>query len=342
MSETPGPVGSVAAPRRAGRGQVAMSGTAARAATSDGGSRSGGDRRLLVLVPAFDEERNIGRVVRGIHENVGDKGDVLVVDDGSSDDTADEARAAGATVLSLPFNLGYGAALKAGYQYALRRDYDAVLQMDADGQHDPSSIPALLGPLFEGRAKVIIGSRYLGRATYDVPLARRAGQRLFAGILSFLTGERVTDPTSGFQALDRDVLRLYVSEEFPSDYPDADVLLLLHYRGIEFREAPAVFHGPSRAVSMHAGWRPYYYVCKMLLSMFLIACRHVGRGTAANKFAAANGFVTADKPAAAEESRTADETATADESPEARSGSPRRRTPGAAATGERARKGAPR
>jgi glycosyltransferase involved in cell wall biosynthesis len=295
-----------------------------------------------VLVPAFDEEGNIGRVVRGICENVGDKGDVLVVDDGSSDDTAGEARAAGATVLSLPFNLGYGAALKAGYQYALRRDYDAVLQMDADGQHDPSSISALLGPLFEGRAKVIIGSRYLGQATYDVPLARRAGQRLFAGILTLLTGERVTDPTSGFQALDRDVLRLYASEDFPSDYPDADVLLLLHYRGIEFREAPAVFHGPSQAVSMHAGWRPYYYVCKMLLSMFLIACRHMGRRIPINGFAGPNKFAAADRSAAADETVAACKSFAADESPEARPGSPRRRTPGATATGERARKGAPR
>jgi glycosyltransferase involved in cell wall biosynthesis len=225
-------------------------------------------------VPAFNESNQIASVVQGIRTALEFPGDILVVDDGSADDTSDAARAAGAAVVRLPFNLGYGAALKAGYRYALEHDYEIVVQMDGDGQHDPATIPHLVGPVVAGAAKVSLGSRYLGSVSYHVPFARRLGQRLFARILRNLTGKRVTDPTTGFQALHRDVLRLYVSEEFPADYPDADVLLLLHYKGLEFQEVPAVFHGAETNHSMHAGWKPLYYICKMLLSMFLVCCRY--------------------------------------------------------------------
>ncbi len=233
--------------------------------------------RLLVVIPAFNEERRIGGVVRGVRRALGRQGDIVVVNDGSSDATSARAREAGAAVIELPFNLGYGAALRAGYSYALKKGYDVVLQMDGDGQHDPSAIPALVEPILEGRAHVVIGSRFLGAASYPVPLARRIGQRLFSTILRGLTGKSVSDPTSGYQAIHRDVFALYVSDEFPSDYPDADVLLLLYYRGFNFCEVPATFHSGEKGKTMHAGWKPLYYVMKMLLSMLMVAWRHCGK-----------------------------------------------------------------
>ncbi|MCX8036458.1 MAG: glycosyltransferase family 2 protein [Candidatus Sumerlaeia bacterium] len=233
-----------------------------------------GSHRLLVVIPAFNEERRIGAVVRGIRDALGMDGDIVVVNDGSRDATSARAREAGATVIELPFNLGYGSALRAGYFYALKKGYDIVLQMDGDGQHDPSAIPALVQPILGGRAHVVIGSRFLGAASYAVPLARRIGQRLFSRILHALTGKEITDPTSGYQAIHRDVFSLYVSDEFPSDYPDADVLLLLYYRGFSFCEVPATFHSGEKGKTMHAGWKPVYYVMKMLLSMLMVAWRH--------------------------------------------------------------------
>lgn len=232
-------------------------------------------KRLLVLIPAFEEEARIGDVVRGVLEQGLGNADIAVVSDGSPDDTAKRAREAGATVIELPVNLGYGAALKAGYTYALEEGYSIVVQLDGDGQHDPVSIEALVRPIEEGASKVVIGSRFLGSATYTIPLVRRIGQSLFAGLLRLLTGHAVTDPTSGYQALHRDVLAMYTSEEFPADFPDADVLLLLHYCGIPFCEVPAQFHGRQDGASMHGGIRSLYYIYKMVLSMFLVACRHM-------------------------------------------------------------------
>lgn len=230
--------------------------------------------RLLVLIPAFNEAACIAEVVGGVRATLGADADMLVVSDGSTDDTAQRARDAGATVIAFPFNVGYGAALKAGYTYALRHGYDVVVQLDGDGQHDPASIPGLLSPIAAGTHKVVIGSRFLEDGDYRMPWARRVGQKVFAVALRWLSGKQVTDPTSGFQALHRDVLELYTSDAFPADYPDSDVLLLLHYRGVTFCEAPAQFHSARKAASMHAGWRAGYYIYKMVLSMFLVACRH--------------------------------------------------------------------
>ena len=229
---------------------------------------------LLIIIPAFNEGSRIAATIKGIRDTIGPFGDIVVINDGSKDATSERATDAGARVVELPFNLGYGAALKAGYRYALRHHYEVVVQMDGDGQHDPSAIPDLIRPITDGHAKVVIGSRFLGRTSYPVPLIRRIGQTLFAGILRALAKKHVTDPTSGYQAIHRDVLALYVSEEFPADYPDADVLLLLHYKGFEFCEVPALFHAGEKGKTMHSGWKPVYYILKMLLAMFVVALRH--------------------------------------------------------------------
>jgi glycosyltransferase involved in cell wall biosynthesis len=194
--------------------------------------------------------------------------DVVVIDDGSSDETAAIAREHGAVVLRHPINLGYGAALQTGYKYALRRGATRVAQMDADGQHDPGDLPRLLAPLERGEADLVIGSRFAGAGTYEMGWLRSVGRALFRSIAG-LAGLRVTDPTSGFQALGARVLELYASElVFPSDFPDVDVLLSAHRRGIRIAECPVRMHPSARESTLHAGWRPFYYVYKMLLSLW--------------------------------------------------------------------------
>jgi glycosyltransferase involved in cell wall biosynthesis len=230
--------------------------------------------RLLVIMPAYDEAKRIAEVVAAVRSQV--RGDVLVIDDGSSDATASEAHRAGAIVAIHPTNLGYGAALQTGYRYALRHAYDAVLQLDADGQHDPSSIPLLLEAL--SRADVVVGSRFLDVRSYRPPLARRIGMWLFARAATALAGQRITDPTSGFQAISREALRFYAHERYPPDYPDADVLAMVARAGLRLAEVPVRMLPSPDGKSMHSGiLKPLYYVFRMSLALGLVPLRNEKR-----------------------------------------------------------------
>ena len=206
--------------------------------------------------------------------------DILVINDGSLDLTAARASEAGAEVVSHPFNLGYGAALQTGYRYATRKGYDLLVQMDGDGQHDPSCIRQLLEPVRLGTADVAIGSRFLDAdgqevsgGHYRVPLARRIGIGLFRSITALIIGQRVTDPTSGFQAMQKAVFGFFTGEAFPADYPDADVIIMLHRAGFRIVEVPVRMFENAERKSMHSGFKPLYYVFKMFLSIFVTLMR---------------------------------------------------------------------
>ena len=229
-------------------------------------------RRCLALIPAFNEEGRIGPVVESVQKASGY--DVVVVNDGSRDGTAAEARRAGATVLSHPFNLGYGAALQTGYKWAVRRGYDVVVQLDADGQHDPGFVPILAERILAGEADACVGSRFLEGKGYIPPFARRVGMVLFGYIASVATRRRVTDPTSGYQALSRQVVEFFQSDVFPSDYPDADVLILLHRAGFKVEERAVAMRENPTGQSMHSGLlKPMFYVFKMFLSIVVTLLR---------------------------------------------------------------------
>lgn len=225
-------------------------------------------RKILVVVPALNEEGQIATVVRQVKEQV-PEAQILVVNDGSSDRTEQIAMASGAKVLSHPFNMGYGVALQTGYKYAVKYGFDYVLQMDGDGQHDPHYLRALLKEVEEGEVDVAIGSRFLGVSAYHVPLLRRIGMLLFGFIASRLSGQRITDPTSGYQALGRRAIEFHTRNAFPGDYPDADVLVMLHRAGLRMQEVLVGMRPNSNGRSMHSGLKPLYYIYKMLLSITL-------------------------------------------------------------------------
>jgi hypothetical protein len=235
----------------------------------------------LVLIPAFNEERMIATVIDRVRAVVPDF-DILVVNDGSRDGTAAAAAAAGARVVSHPFNMGYGVAIQTGYKYALRQGYDFLVQIDGDGQHDPAHIPQLLEPLQQGEADFVIGSRFLGGDSYRPPLARRIGMALFRTIVTRVVGQRLSDCTSGYQAFNRRVMHFFASDLFPCDYPDADVLISLHLAGLKVRELPVRMYPNVEGKSMHGGLKPLYYVFKMLLSILvtLLRDRRIYRGVA--------------------------------------------------------------
>jgi glycosyltransferase involved in cell wall biosynthesis len=231
------------------------------------------DLRTIVMIPAYNEGKRIGQVIAGI-KGVLPGIDVLVIDDGSKDDSRQGAIEAGARVISHPFNLGYGSALQTGYKYALKKGYETIVQMDGDGQHDPSSISDLLAPIQKGEADIVIGSRFLktkemesGQFLYRAPFTRKVGMGLFRTITSFLINQKVTDSTSGYQAMDHRVLEWVSGDKFPVDYPDADVIIMLHRAGFRIREVPVRMFESQEKKSMHSGWKPLYYVFKMFLSI---------------------------------------------------------------------------
>lgn len=228
--------------------------------------------RTLVLIPAFNEALRIAKVVREVRE-VSPEFDILVVNDGSRDETAQQAQQAGAIVVSHPFNLGYGVAIQTGYKYAWRHGYDYLVQIDGDGQHDPAYIPELLAPVVAGETDFALGSRFLGVESYEPSLARRLGMSFFRTLISRLVGQRITDTTSGYQALNRLVIGYFTTEVFPCDYPDADMLLTLHRTGFRIKEVPVKMYANASGKSMHAGLKPLYYMFKMMLSIFVTLLR---------------------------------------------------------------------
>ncbi|MCC7354182.1 MAG: glycosyltransferase family 2 protein [Anaerolineae bacterium] len=231
-----------------------------------------GIARGLVVIPAYNEEANVGQVVRQVRTQLPDA-DIVVVDDCSRDGTARAARAASAIVLRHPVNLGDGAARQTGFKYAQQGNYDWVVQLDGDGQHRPESIPHLLAPILDGSADLVIGSRFLGAEGYQVQASRRLGQFLFGAIASLVTRQQITDPTSGFRALSRKVVNYFCTDVYPQQYPDADVLITAYYAGFRLKEVPAQMRQSTTGQTIHRGLRPLYYIYKMGLSIFVTLLR---------------------------------------------------------------------
>lgn len=231
-----------------------------------------GSSDTMIIIPAYNEAGRIGETIRGIRKFTGFP--IVVINDGSADSTEEEARIAGAIVLSLPFNLGYGAALQTGFKYALKKGFQYAVQMDADGQHDPSYTGTLLQEVQTNGMDVAIGSRFLGEGDYRPGTIKKIGMIFFRSIASLLTGQKITDPTSGFQALSRNALEFYATDAYPSDFPDADVLIMLHRRGLKFREVPVKMNPNTKKKTMHSGFIPAYYLFKMILSIVVTLLRN--------------------------------------------------------------------
>jgi glycosyltransferase involved in cell wall biosynthesis len=224
--------------------------------------------RVVAVVPAFEEEAAIGAVVAEITA-FDPSIDVVVVDDGSSDGTGAAAAAAGATIVRLPFNLGIGAAVQTGFRWALERDYDLAVRLDGDGQHDPAELPKLLAPIERDEADVVTGSRFReDEDGYRPPLGRRVGITWFARLVSLLSGQRVTDTTSGFQALNRSGIELF-ARDYPSDYPEVEATVLLLKHRLRLAEVPVRMREREHGSSSITFVRSVYYAIKVTLALFV-------------------------------------------------------------------------
>lgn len=229
--------------------------------------------RILAILPAFNEEASLRQLAGAIDESLPGI-DVLVVNDGSSDATSALARSLGFAVLDMPHNVGVGCAMQAGFQYAVSRGYDAVLRMDADGQHPPKAAAALFRRRAETGADIIVGSRYLNENCKASTVWRGLGSRLLAWFLGTICRTRVTDPTSGFWLVSSPLLD-YFARDFPTDYPEPEAIALLHRLGYTFAEAPAAFrsrkHGRSSIGSIDA----MYFMVKVGLALAVDRVRRI-------------------------------------------------------------------
>ena len=224
--------------------------------------------RMLVILPAFNERLNIARTVAAIRAEL-PTADILVINDGSGDATAAAAREAGALLLNLPYNVGIGAAVQAGFQFARQEGYDIVLRNDGDGQHAPESNRALLAALRANAVDVVIGSRFIsGKGDYGTPRLRRLGSVILARLLSAIIGQRVTDPTSGCSAYNRRAIKL-LAQVYPHDYPEPEAILILHRGGLRQMETPARMIARQHGRSSITAGRSVYYMVKVILAILI-------------------------------------------------------------------------
>src|SRR3954471_11507800 len=225
--------------------------------------------RRVAIVPAMNEEENVGRVVDELRA-FDPALDVVVVDDGSFDRTAEVAREHGARVLRLPFNLGIGGAVQTGFRYAFEHDYDLAVRVDGDGQHDPAQLDAVLAPVLADEADIAVGSRFAARAGdgYRSSRSRRIGIRMLAWIVSRIVGRRVTDTTSGFQALNRKAIALF-ARDYPHDYPEVEATVMVFRHRLRSVEVPVTMRERGGGRSSITALRSIYYMSKVLLAIFV-------------------------------------------------------------------------
>lgn len=227
--------------------------------------------RILIIIPAYNEETTIQNVIRHITIKMPDA-DILVVNDGSNDNTSKKAIEAGAKVIDLPYNLGIGGAMQTGYIYAKENYYNIAVQVDADGQHDPSYIKDLIKPIIDDVADVVVGSRYISKTNYRSSTFRRMGMVFFSLLVSLLTNQKFKDTTSGFRAVNKDVIHCF-AKHYPDDYPEVDVLVKLKKKNFRIVELPVQMLERQGGKSSITTLRSLYYMIKVSLSLIIGALR---------------------------------------------------------------------
>lgn len=234
-------------------------------------------KELLVMLPAYNEEACIANLFENIRNaGIFDFADVLVINDGSEDNTSIIAKENGARVITHIYNLGYGCALQTGYKFAVRHNYKYVIQMDGDGQHDIGNIETTYNKLKDESAPdIVIGSRFFDSSvTFHIPFVKKVPIKFFRFLIKRSTGQVILDPTSGLQGLNRKAF-LYYSKynQFVYDFPDANMIIQMLLNDFKIIEIPAIMHQRESGTSMHSGLKPILYILKMILNVTVVIIR---------------------------------------------------------------------
>jgi len=226
-------------------------------------------KNYLIIIPAYNEEKSIVDVIESVLKNL-PFCDVVVIDDGSIDKTKEIVKEHDLDVISHPFNLGYGVAIHTGFLYADSKKYNAVILMDADGQHNAKDVIKFVKKFKENNPDLVIGSRYLEKSDYKTTISRFIGHKFFSFITSLILKKDITDPVSGFRMLSRKAYTYFIESGFsPSEYFDSDILILLGLNNFNIEEIPIEVGSRQYGESMHLGFKPISYIYKILLSIII-------------------------------------------------------------------------
>lgn len=232
---------------------------------------AGQSLRILVIIPAFNEEESLARVI-GLVRDAVPEADIAIVNDGSSDKTGQIADDLGVVVLNLPHNLGIGSAMQTGFIYARRQGYDLAIQVDGDGQHDPREIRELIQHLVGDSVDVVIGSRYIEDRGYITPWPRRIGIIILSSIISMIVGQRITDPTSGFRVINKRTIE-FCSKDYPFDYPEPESVVTFKRSRLKVKEIPVTMNPRYGGQSSITPFRSLYYMIKVILAILITLLR---------------------------------------------------------------------
>jgi hypothetical protein len=230
---------------------------------------------LMILIPAFNEAGAIAGVIEEV-QKVAPGTPVLVVDDASIDGTYESAKSAGANVLRLPYHLGLGGCVQAGYKLAYELGYEYVIRVDGDGQHDPKYIPELLKVLRDTGCHMVIGSRFYQNNGEHTSLVRAMGIWIFRLVLRPILGKPVHDPTSGYVGVNREALQVFQGS-FPLEYPEIEALVVLQRKRFRFQEVPCVMRPRKAGRSSITAVKSLYYMIHVLLGVFVNILKMEGR-----------------------------------------------------------------
>ena len=233
--------------------------------------------KILIIIPAYNEAKNISPVLKDLKENT-IKADILVIDDHSTDNTRAVVEKTGVKCITNIFNMHYAWAIQTGIKYAKYHDYDYAILMDADGQHLPSEIKKLYEVSVDTKSDIVIGSRYLKKNGYHCPIFRKIGTKFFSGLVKLFTRQKITDPLSGFQCINKKVLDYWARSGNYPEYPDASLLIEMISKGYQITEPPVKMKNRENGTSMHSGiWKPVKYMITQFYTCIVIFVKYIGK-----------------------------------------------------------------
>lgn len=235
------------------------------------------DNKILIIIPAYNEEKSILKVYNKIlnyNEKNSTKYDVIVINDGSIDNTGLVCRENEIPVINLIQNLGIGGAVQTGYKYAFKHNYDYAIQFDGDGQHEVSCIEDILEPLYKLEADIVVGSRFIDKKSSDFKssTARRIGINMISSLIKLTTGKRIYDVTSGFRAVNRRIIK-HFAFNYPLEYPEPVTNAELLKKNISVKEVPVQMHEREAGQSSIHTWKNAYFMVNIFLSILVVAFR---------------------------------------------------------------------